>query len=78
MASSGDKPKVFNSYSRRDSSDVADELLTGLELAGFAPFLDRHDIAPGSPGRSASVVSSGKPVIDVNWDDASNTSFGFL
>lgn len=46
---SAEKLKVFISYSRRDSSDFADELLTGLELAGFAPFLDRHDIAPGEP-----------------------------
>jgi hypothetical protein len=49
MAETADKLKVFISYSRRDSSDFADELVTGLELAGFAPFLDRHDIAPGEP-----------------------------
>jgi hypothetical protein len=42
-----EKPKVFVSYSRRDSSDFAEELVAGLELAGFAPFLDRHDIAAG-------------------------------
>ena len=46
---SGDKLKVFISYSRRDSGDFSEELLAGLELAGFAPFLDRHDIAPGEP-----------------------------
>jgi formylglycine-generating enzyme required for sulfatase activity len=46
---STEKLKVFISYSRRDSSDFAEELLAGLELAGFAPFLDRHDIAPGEP-----------------------------
>jgi formylglycine-generating enzyme required for sulfatase activity len=44
---SAEKLKVFISYSRRDSSNFADELLAGLEVAGFAPFLDRHDIAPG-------------------------------
>jgi formylglycine-generating enzyme required for sulfatase activity len=51
MAASGtgEKLKVFISYSRRDSSEFAEELLAGLELAGFAPFLDRHDIAPGEP-----------------------------
>ena len=38
---------MFISYSRRDSSDFAEELVAGLELAGFAPFLDRHDIAAG-------------------------------
>src|SRR5215467_9358483 len=41
------KLKVFISYSRRDASEFADELVAGLELAGFAPFLDRHDIAAG-------------------------------
>jgi WD40 repeat protein len=43
----GEKLKVFISYSRRDSAAFADELVAGLEVAGFAPFLDRHDIAPG-------------------------------
>jgi len=38
--------KVFLSYSRRDSSEFADDLIDGLELAGFAPFLE-HDIAAG-------------------------------
>ena len=46
-ASTGEKLKVFISYSRRDSTEFVDELVTGLELAGFAPFLDRHDIAAG-------------------------------
>jgi formylglycine-generating enzyme required for sulfatase activity len=45
----GEKLNVFISYSRVDSTAFADELLTGLELAGFAPFLDRHDIEPGEP-----------------------------
>jgi WD40 repeat protein len=43
----GGKLKVFISYSRRDSAEFADELVAGLELGGFAPFLDRHDIAAG-------------------------------
>jgi TIR domain len=42
-----EKLKVFISYSRKDSAAFADELVAGLELAGFAPFLDRHDIAAG-------------------------------
>jgi hypothetical protein len=46
-AIAGEKLKVFISYSRRDSAAFADELMAGLELAGFAPFLDRHDIAAG-------------------------------
>src|SRR5262249_43376856 len=41
------KLKVFISYSRKDSATFADELVAGLELAEFAPFLDRHDIAAG-------------------------------
>jgi hypothetical protein len=45
--SDGQKLRVFISYSHRDSSDFADELVAGLELAGFAPFIDRHDIAAG-------------------------------
>ena len=47
QASVSEKLKVFISYSRRDSSEFAEELVAGLELAGFAPFLDRHDIAAG-------------------------------
>src|SRR5690349_17316929 len=47
MADAGEKLKVFISYSRRDAAAFADELVAGLELAGFAPFLDRHDIAAG-------------------------------
>src|SRR5215471_10267183 len=45
--SAGEKLKVFISYSRKDASEFADELVAGLEVAGFAPFLDRHDIAAG-------------------------------
>jgi formylglycine-generating enzyme required for sulfatase activity len=46
-AGAGEKLKVFISYSRRDSAAFADELLAGLEVTGFAPFLDRHDITAG-------------------------------
>src|SRR5215831_12346528 len=45
--SAGEKLKVFISYSRKDSAAFADELVAGLEFGGFAPFLDRHDIAAG-------------------------------
>jgi hypothetical protein len=45
--SAGERLKVFISYSRKDSASFADELLAGLEVGGFAPFLDRHDIAAG-------------------------------
>src|SRR6476646_12250969 len=43
----GEKLKVFISYSRKDSAEFADELVAGLEYGGFAPFLDRQDIAAG-------------------------------
>ena len=46
-AGAGEKLKVFISYSRKDSAAFADELVAGLEVAGFAPFLDRHDVKPG-------------------------------
>jgi hypothetical protein len=46
-ASTGQKLKVFISYFRKDSGDFADELVSGLELVGFAAFLDRQDIAAG-------------------------------
>lgn len=37
--------RVFISYARSDASAFAEDLLQGLEVAGFEPFLDRHDIA---------------------------------
>jgi TIR domain-containing protein/WD40 domain-containing protein len=43
--STAEKPGIFISYARSDSSALAEELVAGLELAGFRPFLDRHDIA---------------------------------
>jgi formylglycine-generating enzyme required for sulfatase activity len=46
-AGAGEKLKVFISYSRKDSTAFVDELVAGLEYGGFAPFLDRHDIAAG-------------------------------
>jgi hypothetical protein len=46
-ASAAQKLKVFISYSRKDSGDFAGELVSALELVGFASFLDRHDIAAG-------------------------------
>ena len=42
-----EKLKIFISYSRRDSSDFAAELVRGLKLVGFEPKLDLHDIAKG-------------------------------
>lgn len=39
--------RVFISYARSDCSAFAEELLAGLEAAGFDAFLDRHDIGGG-------------------------------
>src|SRR5580700_7097363 len=66
-ASTGEKLKVFISYSRRDSSDFAEELVGGLELAGFAPFLDRHDIAAGEDweGRLGGLIEQADTVVFV-------------
>jgi hypothetical protein len=41
----GEKPRIFISYARSDSSALAEELVAGLQVAGFEPYLDRHDIA---------------------------------
>ncbi len=40
-----ERPRIFISYARSDSSGLAEELVTGLRLVGFEPYLDRHDIA---------------------------------
>jgi TIR domain len=47
LGASADRPKVFISYSRNDGKALAEELVPGLELAGFEPFLDTHDIEKG-------------------------------
>jgi hypothetical protein len=40
-----EKPSIFISNARSDSSPLAEELVDGFEAAGFRPLLDRHDIA---------------------------------
>jgi hypothetical protein len=45
VESPAERLKVFISYARSDGAALAEDLVTGLELSGFAPFLDRHDIA---------------------------------
>ena len=59
-AGAGEKLKVFLSYSHKDSATFADELAAGLDVAGFAPFVDRHDIAAGeaSDARVMGVIFS--------------------
>jgi hypothetical protein len=65
--SAGRKLKVFISYSRQDSSALADEIVTGLELLGFEPFLDRHDIAAGEDweARLAKLIQAADTVVFV-------------
>jgi len=41
---SGERPKVFISYSRTDGSALAEELVPGLQVAGFEPYLDELDV----------------------------------
>src|SRR5262252_3445937 len=67
MADTGQKLKVFISYSRKDSSDFADELVAGLALAGFDAFLDRHDIKPGEPweARLSGLIAASDTVVFV-------------
>jgi hypothetical protein len=45
VTSLAERLKVFISYARADGAALAEELAAGLDLSGFAPFLDRHDIA---------------------------------
>ena len=45
-AASGDRAKVFVSYSRKDSA-FAQMLVEALAERGFDAFLDKTDIAPG-------------------------------
>jgi WD40 repeat protein len=71
----GEKLKVFISYSRRDAADFADELVAGLELAGFAPFIDRHDIEPGEPweDRLGGLIAQSDTVVFVITPEAVNS-----
>lgn len=47
MAGAHQSLRIFISYARSDASAFAEELMAGLEAAGFDPFLDQHDIVPG-------------------------------
>lgn len=63
--------KVFISYSRMDE-DFAQELLAGLRLAGFEPYLDKHDIAPGEDWekRIARLIEAADTVVFVVSPDS--------
>ena len=41
VETTAEKPSIFISYVRSDSSALAEELVAGLQLAGFRLFLDR-------------------------------------
>jgi formylglycine-generating enzyme required for sulfatase activity len=72
VSSVGDrKLKVFISYSRKDE-DFAQDLLTGLELVGFEPYLDKHDIAAGEDweARLGRLIEGADTVIFVISPDA--------
>jgi formylglycine-generating enzyme required for sulfatase activity len=63
--------KVFISYSRKDE-DFAEELLTGLALLGFQPYLDKHDIVAGEDweARLGRLIEAADTVVFVISPDA--------
>lgn len=63
--------RVFISYSRVDNA-FAEELVAGLEAAGFDPFLDKHDIAAGEDweDRLGRLIESSDTVVFVISPDA--------
>jgi len=74
MASVGVEPgrlKVFISYSRKDE-DFAQDLLAGLQAAGFEPYLDKHDIAAGEDweARLGRLIETADTVVFVISPDA--------
>ena len=65
VESPSERLKVFISYARADSAALAEDLVTGLELADFAPFLDRHDIAAAEDweARLGALIQSADTVV---------------
>jgi formylglycine-generating enzyme required for sulfatase activity len=63
--------KVFISYSRKDG-EFAQELLAGLQAAGFEPYLDKHDVAPGEAweARLGRLIEAADSVVFVISPDA--------
>jgi TIR domain len=60
------KLRVFVSYSRKE------ELIAGLEITGFQPYLDKHDIAPGEEweARLGRLIEAADTVVFVISADA--------
>src|SRR5215471_18014647 len=74
MANVGAEPgrlKIFISYSRKDE-DFAQDLLAGLQAAGFEPYLDKHDIAAGEDweARLGRLIEAADTVVFVISPDA--------
>src|SRR5713226_3110733 len=71
------KLKVFISYSTRDAADFAEELVAGLELAGFAPFIDHYDIKPGEPfeDRLGGLIAQSDTVVFVFTPEAVKSKY---
>jgi hypothetical protein len=72
VSAAGDrKLRVFISYSRKDE-DFALELLAGLEVVGFEPYLDKHDIAAGEDweARLGLLIEAADTVVFVISPDA--------
>src|SRR6516165_10246734 len=65
------KLKVFISYVREDE-DFVQYLLAGIELAGFEPYLDKHDIAVDEDweARPARLIEAADTVVFVISPDA--------
>jgi len=65
------KLRVFISYSRKDE-DFAQELLSGLQLSSFEPYLDKHDIVAGEDwkARLGRLIEAADTVVFVISPDA--------
>ena len=63
--------KVFISYSRADKA-FAGELVLGLAACGFAPYIDRQDIAPGEDWekRLAGLISEADSIVYIASPDS--------
>src|SRR5271170_4215704 len=67
VKSPAERLKVFISYARADGAALAEDLATGLDLGGFEPFLDRHDIAAAEDweARLGALIQSADTIVFV-------------